>query len=63
MIGEEVNKNLLENHDRAAAGGQGRKPLKKEGRSNIVIGNQLVGNTGTNLVNNGTNTDLGHNKT
>ena len=30
---------------------------------NIVISNQLVGNTGTNLVNNGANTDLGHNKT
>lgn len=29
---------------------------------NIVIGNQLTGN-GTSLVNNGANTDLGHNKT
>ena len=30
---------------------------------NIVIGNQCVGNTGASLVNAGTNTDLGHNKT
>ncbi len=30
---------------------------------NIIIGNQCVGNTGANLVNAGTNTDLGHNKT
>lgn len=30
---------------------------------NIIIGNQCVGNTGASLVNGGTNTDLGHNKT
>ena len=30
---------------------------------NIVVSNQLHGNTGTNLVDNGTNTQLGHNQT
>jgi len=31
--------------------------------SNIVTSNQCTGNGGTSLVNNGANTDLGHNKT